>query len=239
MHGRMRVPETAGTGLVRPRNKPFSESPSFTLDRKRKPFGGAQMRRAMPYPRPLLRPRVLVHPDKKLQTSRCAMATSLFFPSSSSPHISILERKPFALPLKSASLSLPAASSLSASSHRTVGGGSSLRASERNPRAGIWRLRAAAEDALETSEQIVSSGGDDGVSTVVSVLLLIAFVGLSILTIGVTYIAVTDFLQKREREKFEKEEAGKKKKKGGKKGRVRARAGPRGFGQRIDEDGDD
>ncbi|XP_010033110.2 uncharacterized protein LOC104422479 [Eucalyptus grandis] len=166
------------------------------------------------------------------------MATSLFFPSSSSPHISIFERKPFALPLKSASLSLPAASSLSASSQRTVGGGSSLRASERNPRAGIWRLRAAAEDALETSEQIVSSGGDDGVSTVVSVLLLIAFVGLSILTIGVTYIAVTDFLQKREREKFEKEEAGKKKK-GGKKGRVRARAGPRGFGQRIDEDGDD
>lgn len=49
------------------------------------------------------------------------------------------------------------------------------------------------------------------------------------------YIAVTDFLQKREREKFEKEEAGTKKK-GGKKGRVRARAGPRGFGQRIDED---
>lgn len=49
---------------------------------------------------------------------------------------------------------------------------------------------------------------------------------------------MTDFLQKREREKFEKEEAGKKKK-GGKKGRVRARDGPRGFGQRIDEDGYD
>lgn len=53
----------------------------------------------------------------------------------------------------------------------------------------------------------------------------------------VIYIAVTDFLQKREKEKFEKEEAAKKKK-GGKKGKVRARArgGPRGFGQKIEED---
>lgn len=55
----------------------------------------------------------------------------------------------------------------------------------------------------------------------------------------VIYIAVTDFLQKREREKFEKEEAAKKKK-SGKKGKVRtrARAGPRGFGQKIEEDDD-
>ncbi|KAF8010744.1 hypothetical protein BT93_J1403 [Corymbia citriodora subsp. variegata] len=163
------------------------------------------------------------------------MATSLFFPSSSSPHISILKLKPFS-PLIGSAVSSPVASPLSTSSQRTVKGGLSLRASERNPRARSWRLRAAAEDALESSQQIVSSaGGDDGVSTVVSVLLLIAFAGLSILTIGVIYIAVTDFLQKREREKFEKEEAGKKKK-SGKKGRVRARAGPRGFGQRIDED---
>lgn len=56
----------------------------------------------------------------------------------------------------------------------------------------------------------------------------------------VIYIAVTDFLTKREREKFEKEEAAKKKK-GGKKGKVRARAraGPRGFGQKIQEEDDD
>ena len=51
----------------------------------------------------------------------------------------------------------------------------------------------------------------------------------------VIYIAVTDFLQKREREKFEKEEAANKKK-NGKKKKVRARAGPRGFGQKIDDD---
>lgn len=50
------------------------------------------------------------------------------------------------------------------------------------------------------------------------------------------YIGVTDFLQKREREKFEKEEAAKKK--GGKKGKVRARAraGPKGFGQKTDDE---
>lgn len=57
----------------------------------------------------------------------------------------------------------------------------------------------------------------------------------------VIYIAVTDFLQKRERDKYEKEEdAKKKKKKGGKKGKVKARArgGPRGFGQKLQEDDD-
>lgn len=45
---------------------------------------------------------------------------------------------------------------------------------------------------------------------------------------------MTDFLQKREREKYEKEEAANKKK-NGKKKKVRARAGPRGFGQKIDD----
>lgn len=52
----------------------------------------------------------------------------------------------------------------------------------------------------------------------------------------VIYLAVTDFLQKREKEKFEKEEAansGNKKKK-----KVRARAGPKGFGQKLDDDDD-
>ncbi|CAK9187870.1 unnamed protein product [Ilex paraguariensis] len=109
----------------------------------------------------------------------------------------------------------------------------------------FWRISAISGDFLlseadpiENSEQIVSTN-DDGVSYVISVLLLIAFVGLSILTVGVIYIAVTDFLQKRERDKFEKEEAGKKK--SAKKGKVRtrARAGPRGFGQKIDDEDED
>ncbi|GFP97366.1 hypothetical protein PHJA_001880700 [Phtheirospermum japonicum] len=91
---------------------------------------------------------------------------------------------------------------------------------------------------VESSQELVSTS-DDGVSTIISALLFIAFIGLSILTIGVIYIAVTDFLQKRERDKFEKEEAAKKKK-SGKKGKVRARAraGPRGFGEKIDVDDD-
>ncbi|XP_059626583.1 uncharacterized protein LOC132269415 [Cornus florida] len=106
-----------------------------------------------------------------------------------------------------------------------------------------WRISALSgdefvSDSVENSEQIVVSAGDDGVSTIISVLLFIAFLGLSILTIGVIYIAVTDFLQKRERERFEKEESAKKKK-SGKKGNVRARAGPRGFGQKIEEYDDD
>ncbi|KAI4382391.1 hypothetical protein MLD38_008364 [Melastoma candidum] len=110
-----------------------------------------------------------------------------------------------------------------------------------------WRLSSAAEDALpldaasvEGSSPEIISSGDEGASTIIQVLLFAAFVGLSILTIGVIYIAVTDFLQKREREKFEKEEAAKAKK-GGKKGKVRARAraGPRGFGQKPDPDESD
>ncbi|KAJ0626498.1 hypothetical protein HanHA89_Chr01g0013851 [Helianthus annuus] len=88
-------------------------------------------------------------------------------------------------------------------------------------------------------EQIVPAVNDngDGVSVVISVLLSIAFVGLSVLTLGVIYIGVTDFLQKREKEKFEKEEA-EKAKRSGKKKRVRPRVGPKGFGQKIDNDDD-
>lgn len=52
----------------------------------------------------------------------------------------------------------------------------------------------------------------------------------------VVYIGVTEFLGKREREKFEKEEAAKKSKKSGKKKPTRAKAGPRGFGQKIEDD---
>ncbi|KAI3682453.1 hypothetical protein L1987_82444 [Smallanthus sonchifolius] len=91
----------------------------------------------------------------------------------------------------------------------------------------------------ENSDQIVSAVADngDGISVVIQLLLAVAFFGLSVLTIGVIYIAVTDFLQKREKEKFEKEEA-EKAKKGGKKKRVRPRVGPKGFGQKIDDDDD-
>ncbi|XP_027342716.1 uncharacterized protein LOC113855322 [Abrus precatorius] len=113
----------------------------------------------------------------------------------------------------------------------------------RNPPRPI--LAAAAEDVVVASEDAVVdaadqlvSNTDDGVSTVVSALLFAAFIGLTAITIGVIYLAVTDFLQKREKEKFEKEEAANKSKK--KKKKVgRGRAGPRGFGQKVVEYEDD
>ncbi|KAJ9172383.1 hypothetical protein P3X46_015627 [Hevea brasiliensis] len=108
----------------------------------------------------------------------------------------------------------------------------------------VWRIYAAAEEALpsdtitplESSQRIVSST-DDGTASIISALLFVAFVVLSVLTIGVIYLGVTDFLEKRQTEKFEKEETAKKNK-NGKKIKVRARAGPRGFGQKINEDDD-
>ncbi|CAA7017561.1 unnamed protein product [Microthlaspi erraticum] len=109
----------------------------------------------------------------------------------------------------------------------------------------LWSLSATPDeisqaivssDTSSSSEAIVSTGGQDGVALIIQVLLIIAFLALSVLTIGVVYIAVTEFLGKREREKFEKEEAAKKSKKSGKKKATRARAGPRGFGQKIEDD---
>ncbi|CAA6661737.1 unnamed protein product [Spirodela intermedia] len=94
------------------------------------------------------------------------------------------------------------------------------------------------EALVEGSQRAVVAATDDATTTVISVLLFIAFVGLSILTVGVVYIAVADFLQKREREKFEKEET-EKKKKSGKRVKTKARTGPRGFGQKVEGEDDD
>ncbi|XP_022732446.1 uncharacterized protein LOC111286637 [Durio zibethinus] len=108
----------------------------------------------------------------------------------------------------------------------------------------LWITFATPEEVLpsdstplDNSEQIVSTTGDEGVAIIIQVLLFVAFVALIILTIGVIYIGVQDFLEKREREKFEKEEASNEKK-GKKKKKVKTRDGPRGFGQKIDEDDD-
>ncbi|XP_021720813.1 uncharacterized protein LOC110688381 [Chenopodium quinoa] len=136
--------------------------------------------------------------------------------------------------------SQPLISSLTLSKHKH------LHYSTQKPRNLSALSAVSSEDAAvipsETTQEIVSAttSGDDGVSIIISILLFIAFVALSILTIGVIYIAVTEFLTKREREKFEKEEEAKKSKKVGKKGKVKARAGPRGFGQKkIDDDFED
>ncbi|KAJ4832653.1 hypothetical protein Tsubulata_043342 [Turnera subulata] len=115
----------------------------------------------------------------------------------------------------------------------------------RHNKAPSWRLYAAPEEALvsdtttplETSQQLVSAATGDSTAYIVQALLITAFVALSILTIGVVYIGVTDFLQKRESQKYEKELAAKQK--GKKKRKPRARAGPKGFGQKIDDGVDD
>ncbi|XVF68827.1 hypothetical protein PTKIN_Ptkin11bG0032300 [Pterospermum kingtungense] len=108
-----------------------------------------------------------------------------------------------------------------------------------------WQAFATPEEVLpppdstplDNSQEIVSSTGDEGVATIIQALLLVAFIALTILTIGAIYIGVQDFVEKREREKYEKEEAENKKNgKKKKKKKVTARAGPRGFGQKIDND---
>lgn len=86
---------------------------------------------------------------------------------------------------------------------------------------------------------MAGGGGDELIATIIQTLLFSAFVVLTVLTIGVVYIAVTDFLQKREKDKFEKELTEKKKRGKKKKVRARARDGPRGFGQKIDVFEDD
>ncbi|XP_020577737.1 uncharacterized protein LOC110022919 [Phalaenopsis equestris] len=102
----------------------------------------------------------------------------------------------------------------------------------------LGRVSGIVSGVADGAQEIIPEVEDGPSGSVISALLLAAFIGLSLLTIGVIYLAVQDFLQKREREKFEKEEA-EKKKKDGKKKKVRARAGPRGFGQKIDEEDDD
>ncbi|XP_019178366.1 PREDICTED: uncharacterized protein LOC109173579 [Ipomoea nil] len=163
---------------------------------------------------------------------------SLFLsPPSSPPPPPLKELQPFTAHSSRLSLLFPVTSPSQLSSKRRIS----------HSRRNGGRISAFPEnfllseaDAVLNSPEIASTA-DGGTSSVISTLLLIAFAGLSVLTVGVIYISVTDYLQKRESDKFEKEEAAKKKKKSGKKGKVvsRARAGPRGFGQKIVEEDDD
>ncbi|KAJ3682712.1 hypothetical protein LUZ60_012939 [Juncus effusus] len=79
----------------------------------------------------------------------------------------------------------------------------------------VWRIFVANGDALPAPEASlekvqelvpVAASNQDITPTVISGLLFLAFIALSVLTIGVVYLAVQDFLQKRETEKFEKAE---------------------------------
>lgn len=94
--------------------------------------------------------------------------------------------------LRTTKLSLPLAFPTTITSESSIIFHCPLHKIRRRKSSQIWRTYATAEEAppseanpLETSQQIVSGSGDDGVSIIISALLFIAFVGLSILTIGV------------------------------------------------------
>lgn len=61
----------------------------------------------------------------------------------------------------------------------------------------LWRLCAAtpeeivSSDTSSSSEAIVSGGGQDGVALIIQVLLIVAFLALSVLTIGVSFFIST------------------------------------------------
>ncbi|PRQ34189.1 hypothetical protein RchiOBHm_Chr5g0066101 [Rosa chinensis] len=167
-----------------------------------------------------------------MATTSISLSPSTFPPILKPKHCQFLRtQKPNSLPLPSQTNFSTKKTSTFHNPHENINQRSTL----------IWRTYATSVESvaseanpIETAQEIVATTSDDGVSVTISVLLFVAFVGLSILTIGVVYLGVTDYLQKREREKLEKEEEANKKK-DGKKRRLRARAGPKGFGQKVEE----
>lgn len=124
---------------------------------------------------------------------RCPMATSLPLTSSHPPlRLSLCNHRPPNSSTAAATCSLPVISLTPFSGKRPL-----LLLLQPSPPHEIPRklrrgctVSAAAEVALPSpadAPQIVSSAGDDGVSTVISVLLITAFIGLSVLTIGVKW----------------------------------------------------
>ena len=133
--------------------------------------------------------------SSKWQSSgRCPMAiTSYTMISLPPPHLlSVSKTKPPHSYIHNQNKALALTSPLSLSnplqSRRTV-----LYKQEIHQRsAQIWKIKATPEEVLpsdttplESTQQIVSTSNDDGVGTIISVLLFVAFAALSILTIGV------------------------------------------------------
>lgn len=129
------------------------------------------------------------------------MATSSMFPSS--PPLTCIFKPRTSYPLKPCDLSLHLTPSLilptTLHSKRTIFyRHPPHKISQRNN--WIWRISATSEDVLpsdapiETTQQLISTD-ESGVSTIISVLLFIAFLGLSVLTIGVKYLLILFFLK--------------------------------------------
>lgn len=105
----------------------------------------------------------------------------------------------------------------------------------------LWRASPALGDEITEptpSQTAIEVVPDTTESQFISILLFAAFAALTLLTIGVIYLAVTEFSEKREREKMLKEEEAKRKKEKKPKRIKLAKSGPRGFGQKPEEEDD-
>ncbi|KAL2613921.1 hypothetical protein R1flu_025613 [Riccia fluitans] len=96
----------------------------------------------------------------------------------------------------------------------------------------LTALGARAEEVVvDTSAQATEGAAD----TLLGVLFTAAFIGLSILTIGVVYLSVTDWLEKRERDALAKTAASDQDKLGAPVKNSVERFTPKGFGKKIEK----
>lgn len=120
-----------------------------------------------------------------------------------------------------------------------------MRVSGASPLAVAASLMSAGASLADEVAASAVDGSDAGISTTVSVLFVVATVGLVVLTGGVIYLGLTEFLEKRAlQEEQKKVEAAKPKKEKPAKQAVKAAAragGPKGFGsgKRAGAKGDD
>ncbi|KAG6547079.1 hypothetical protein Mapa_011329 [Marchantia paleacea] len=96
----------------------------------------------------------------------------------------------------------------------------------------FWTAAAVAEEIVVDAS---GQGGEVAADTVLSFLFTAAFVGLSILTIGVIYLSVSDFLEKRERDAMAKTAGSDKEKLGAPVTQKGDRLMPKGFGKKVEK----
>lgn len=134
-------------------------------------------------------------------------------------------------------------SSLSSLSSSSAAEAASTQVSES---AGASAIQSSVENAVQSSAEIAKAAAPQAVvadtgdgNLIVNILGTASFIGLSLLTIGVVYLAVTDFLEKRktdeETKKLNEEMASAKKKQTGSL-TAASRGGAKGFGKKQQEE---
>lgn len=112
--------------------------------------------------------------------------------------------------------------------------------------AGASAIQSSVENAVQSSAEIAKAAAPQAIvadtgdgNLIVNILGTASFIGLSLLTIGVVYLAVTDFLEKRksdeETKKLNEEMANAKKKQTGS-FTAAGRGGAKGFGKKQQEE---